>query len=557
LAGGLISSIEKAGRKSRHVPFICPQPTFPHHHVTHYMLLIRLGDSIITPNHLKTYSSVRSRHSSPPHPIRSSSTSSINTSISTTSRQCSRFLFKTTSEEITTRDQSHFVDSYAARNIRRHYLRRYHRKVKTKFCISTPFITINYARNCHHQNQPNYTNLITLVDMRVSAALSADVLLSSLVKDHGKRDVKYSVTTKFEHIDNPQHRYHQHRYHQHRYHQHRYHQHRYHQHHFQSRPHQYHYKVSILAIDKRTSSSNFKFNQKSIINFISTTSININSATMPSIKKFINKKVEKMHDKFEHVALTSLVLDNTAKDHSRRHMKFLVPEPSGILLSCSRWFASSEIGSSAVRPKTTTQITTTDKYQVSGHRTICSAFQNLVLRSQTEQHELHHFTRSATTLYAALTATVFGLVIQNHRRSKNHPRKFNIEISVPQPVLSSCFSVIKSSRLFLSSIKASKVSINQPTNFSSSIAPSSNFDQKSINFKVDHQKSSSNFDSQLINHQKQVGTMPSIKSNIKNLIIKEYAKSKTAQRRYNAVILLSWFVRNHYYKMQRRLVTLL
>jgi len=42
LAGGLISLIEKAGRKGRHVPFICPQPTFPRHHVTHYMLLIRL-----------------------------------------------------------------------------------------------------------------------------------------------------------------------------------------------------------------------------------------------------------------------------------------------------------------------------------------------------------------------------------------------------------------------------------------------------------------------------------------------------------------------------------
>lgn len=52
------SLIEKAGREGRYVPFICSRPTFPRHHVTHYMLLIRLGDSIITPNHLETYSSV-------------------------------------------------------------------------------------------------------------------------------------------------------------------------------------------------------------------------------------------------------------------------------------------------------------------------------------------------------------------------------------------------------------------------------------------------------------------------------------------------------------------
>jgi len=61
---------------------------------------------------------------------------------------------------------------------------------------------------------------------------------------------------------------------------------------------------------------------------------------MPSfinkINKKITKKVERAHDKFDHVALTSLLigimaLEHGAKDHTRKRFDFSVPEASALL----------------------------------------------------------------------------------------------------------------------------------------------------------------------------------------------------------------------------------
>lgn len=99
----------------------------------------------------------------------------------------------------------------------------------------------------------------------------------------------------------------------------------------QFRP-QNHHKVSILAIDKRPSSSNFKLNQKSF-NFISTTSINTNFATMLNLIK-INK--HKMQKKARHAALTAtvikfMVLDHIHTGYEHRNIKYSATYPAALL----------------------------------------------------------------------------------------------------------------------------------------------------------------------------------------------------------------------------------
>jgi len=57
---------------------------------------------------------------------------------------------------------------------------------------------------------------------------------------------------------------------------------------------------------------------------------------MPSFINKINKKINKAHDELDHVALTSLllgimVLEDGAKDHTRKRFVFSVPEASALL----------------------------------------------------------------------------------------------------------------------------------------------------------------------------------------------------------------------------------